>query len=90
MYTHTHYSAAQDVKARAPTSTPTTHLTYTPTELDCLALMFTLVKILFVCGGVQCIPALCAVIEPLRVGQELHLTSIRNEHAYYRYVLWSC
>jgi len=56
---------------------------YPAEELQILALMFTAVKMLYVCGGLQVLPALVNMLEPLRVDRDLHLTLIRNEHAYY-------
>lgn len=56
---------------------------YSDQELNMLALMFTAVKILYVQGAVQVLPKLCQLIEPVRLGRDLHLTLIRNEHAYY-------
>jgi hypothetical protein len=56
---------------------------YTEQELLTLAVCFTAVKLLFLCGGLQVLPALINVLEPLRKGHKLHLTLIRNEHAYY-------
>jgi hypothetical protein len=38
---------------------------------------------MFVAGALQPLPALVTVIEPLRRGRRLHLTTVRNEHAYY-------
>ena len=52
-------------------------------DIDLLALHFALVKILFLTGRMKFIPPLIQVIEPGRVGQELHKTTIRNEQAYY-------
>ena len=45
--------------------------------------MMTAVKMLYVCGGLQVLPTLINLLEPLRVDRDLHLTLIRNEHAYY-------
>jgi hypothetical protein len=74
---------------------------YNADELDLLALLCTVVKILYVVGDLDLIPPLVALIgsfalllpllqfahlplaEPTRAGRELHLTTIRNEHAYY-------
>lgn len=56
---------------------------YSPAELSLLAICFTAVKILYVCGALQVIPHLVSLLEPLRLHRELHLTTIRNEHAYY-------
>ncbi|KAL3669720.1 hypothetical protein V7S43_005100 [Phytophthora oleae] len=52
-------------------------------ELDLMACFFTIVKILFVNGQLSALPALIRVLEPLRLGRDLHQTSIRNEQAYY-------
>lgn len=56
---------------------------YSEVELNNLAMMMLCVKILYVTGCLQVIPALMHLIEPLRIGRELHLTAARNEHAYY-------
>eukprot|EP00741_Cyanophora_paradoxa_P008807 tig00001376_g8524.t1 len=56
---------------------------YSADELDLLALFMTAVKICFVTGALAAIPPLAALIEPVRAGRELHLTTIRNEQAYY-------
>jgi len=56
---------------------------YSPDELDLLALLCTAVKILYVVGTLDLIPPFVELIEPAREGRELHLTTIRNEHAYY-------
>jgi tetratricopeptide (TPR) repeat protein len=53
------------------------------TELDLLACFFTVVKVLFVSGRLSALPPLIHALEPLRLGCELHRTSIRNEQAYY-------
>ncbi|OQS04843.1 hypothetical protein THRCLA_02951 [Thraustotheca clavata] len=52
---------------------------------DLLALLFTLVKILFLEGCMTFLPQIITLIEPLRMqyGHHLHQTTIRNEHAYY-------
>ena len=55
---------------------------YPPDELQMIALMFTALKMLYVCGGLQVLPTLINMLEPLRVDRDLHLTLIRNEHAY--------
>lgn len=52
-------------------------------ELDLLACFFTVVKILFIKGRLLSIPPLIQALEPLRRGRDLHLTTIRNEQAYY-------
>ena len=53
--------------------------------LDLLALLFTLVKVLYNCGNLGVLPDLIKLIEPVRLAskEELHKTSIRNEAAYY-------
>jgi tetratricopeptide (TPR) repeat protein len=52
-------------------------------DLQLLALLFVAVKILFLHGALQVLPAMVHLLEPVRQGRDLHLTSIRNEHAYY-------
>jgi len=42
-----------------------------------------MVKILYVVGALALIPPLVGVIEEARRGWDMHLTTIRNEHAYY-------
>lgn len=56
---------------------------YAAAELNLLAIYLTTVKVLYVCGALQVIPSLITLIEPLRRDRELHMTTIRNEHAYY-------
>ena len=68
--------AATDAKLKCRSS-------YKDAELDLLALWFTAAKLLYLHGALAPIPALVRLIEPLRVDQDLHLTVIRNEHAYY-------
>ena len=76
-------AAAPVVKGQSTSSAIRPHAEYSNEALNILALMFTAVKMLFVCGALQPIPALIALIEPLRVHKQLHLTLIRNEHAYH-------
>jgi tetratricopeptide (TPR) repeat protein len=52
-------------------------------ELDFMALCFTLVKVLYVHGQLDRIPPLVTLVETVRNGWDFHLTSIRNEQAYY-------
>lgn len=66
----------------APPPKKSTAVPYPPEELQLIALMFTAVKMLYVCGGLQVLPTLINLLEPLRVERDLHLTLIRNEHAY--------
>ena len=58
---------------------------YRSEELDLLALLFTLVKIIFNAGMLSALPGLIELIEPVRTStaKPLHQTLIRNEHAYY-------
>eukprot|EP01105_Mastigella_eilhardi_P016429 TRINITY_DN3756_c0_g1_i1.p1 TRINITY_DN3756_c0_g1~~TRINITY_DN3756_c0_g1_i1.p1 ORF type:complete len:876 (-),score=225.18 TRINITY_DN3756_c0_g1_i1:799-3138(-) len=56
---------------------------YTAEELDLLALFFTGVKLLYVTGFLAFIPPLVALLEPCRERRDLHLTTIRNEQAYF-------
>jgi hypothetical protein len=56
---------------------------YNADELDLLALHFTMVKILYVVGALALVPPLIKIIEEARRGWDMHLTTIRNEHAYY-------
>ncbi|KAJ3433220.1 hypothetical protein M0812_22173 [Anaeramoeba flamelloides] len=62
---------------------PKTKCNYTPNTLDLLAAIFTLTKILFVKGYIRFIPDICNLVNTFRANQELHLTSIRNEAAYF-------
>jgi len=54
-------------------------------ELNALAVVFTMVKIMYLCGAFRCLPRVISVIERLRIHLEvpLHYTTIRNEAAYY-------
>lgn len=56
---------------------------YSAADLDFLALLMTACKLLFLQGRLAALPALVNAIEPARVGRSLHLTLIRNEHAYF-------
>lgn len=56
---------------------------YTEYELYVLALVFTLVKILYVKGALQYIPFIIKILDPCCKGHDLHQTNIRNEAAYY-------
>ncbi|CAM9673495.1 unnamed protein product [Chrysoparadoxa australica] len=59
--------------------------TYSATDLDLLALYFTIAKILYIKGSLAVLPDLVRLIEPCRQRSKipLHRTSIRNEQAYY-------
>ena len=74
----------------ALTSAIKPHPLYSPATLNRLAMLFTMVKLLYVNGVLQPIPALVALLEPTRERKELHLTLIRNEHAYYSTVAQLC
>jgi len=55
------------------------------TELELLALYFTVVKIFYVNGYLSAVPLFIKLLDPLfKANEKLHLTSIRNEQAYYR------
>mmetsp|Transcript_86982 Transcript_86982/g.130416 ORF Transcript_86982/g.130416 Transcript_86982/m.130416 type:complete len:837 (-) Transcript_86982:22-2532(-) len=54
-----------------------------PEQLDLLAVLFTLVKILYVTGNLQLVFEIISKVELVRSGKQLHMTTIRNEHAYY-------
>ncbi|GLC38231.1 hypothetical protein PLESTB_001084900 [Pleodorina starrii] len=60
-------------------------VSYSSDELDELALLFTLAKVLFVGGALTAAARLCELVEPLRCASavELHTTLIRNEAAYF-------
>lgn len=66
----------------SPPPKKSTAVPYPADELQMIALMFTALKMLYVCGGLQVLPTLINMLEPLRVDRDLHLTLIRNEHAY--------
>eukprot|EP01065_Artemidia_motanka_P050046 TRINITY_DN8476_c0_g1_i1.p1 TRINITY_DN8476_c0_g1~~TRINITY_DN8476_c0_g1_i1.p1 ORF type:complete len:851 (+),score=309.44 TRINITY_DN8476_c0_g1_i1:63-2615(+) len=55
----------------------------TAEELDLTALWVTAVKSLFALGAVAALPPLVVLIDRLRRGRDLHLTTIRNEQAYF-------
>ena len=63
---------------------------YGAEELDLLALFFTAVKLLFGMGALPPLPPLLRLLEPARGVQELHLTLVRNENAYYCCVAQLC
>lgn len=56
---------------------------YTDDERYLLAFWFTLVKVLFIKGQLQYIPALLELLQPLYEGHDLHHSNIRNEAAYF-------
>ena len=57
--------------------------TYAFDELDVIAVWFSVVKNLFQMGCVAALPKLINILDPLRRGQDLHQTLIRNEQAYF-------
>ncbi|KAF2074496.1 hypothetical protein CYY_004201 [Polysphondylium violaceum] len=56
---------------------------YNKEELDYLSLWFTLTKILYTLGILEPLPALIKLLEPAKKGRDLHLTTVRNEQAYF-------
>ena len=87
--------------SQAPTTTTTTttasvqcplrnkqwcKITYSPQELDLVALFFTVAKVLYLKGRLSALPALVELLEACRMQSvtPLHQTTIRNEHAYYQ------
>ncbi|XP_062521933.1 uncharacterized protein LOC134196728 isoform X2 [Corticium candelabrum] len=66
--------AHSDPKARDP---------YSAEQLDLVAFYFTLVKILYFSGALELIKPLCSVLDMAHSGRELHLSTIRNENAYF-------
>jgi hypothetical protein len=56
---------------------------YADETLDLLALLCTCAKLCYAVGALSVIPALVALVEPIRQGRPFHQTTIRNEHAYY-------
>jgi GrpB-like predicted nucleotidyltransferase (UPF0157 family) len=52
-------------------------------ELDFMAMLFVLVKLLYLENDVGSVASIVTLIELERNGWEFHLTSVRNEHAYY-------
>ncbi|EGG22225.1 hypothetical protein DFA_04343 [Cavenderia fasciculata] len=56
---------------------------YTKDDEDFLAFWYTIVKVLYVHGILEPLPELIDLLEPTRVGRNLHLTTVRNEHAYF-------
>lgn len=56
---------------------------YTEEQRYLLALLLTLVKVLYIKGALAYIPALMKLLDPCCEGHSLHETNIRNEYAYY-------
>jgi tetratricopeptide (TPR) repeat protein len=80
---HDVYNRFTPKRDPSPDVDPSNATIFSASELDVLALLETVVKILFVCGVLQPLPALINLIEPLRKDQKLHRTGIRNENAYF-------
>ena len=59
---------------------------YSDSDLDLLALGFTAIKVLYHLGYLSCLPEFYRLLEPARRASQtpIHLTTIRNEHAYYQ------
>ena len=74
-----------DAEQGRPSESPLSHPggTYTPDELDLLAIYFTIVKVTYRGGALVTSARIVKVVEGARRARHLHLTSIRNEHAYY-------
>ncbi|EFJ52545.1 hypothetical protein VOLCADRAFT_116030 [Volvox carteri f. nagariensis] len=75
--------------SRRPLSTGQGKVSYSSDQLDELALLFTLAKVLFVGGALTAAARLCDLVEPMRRASavELHTTLIRNEAAYFGCVM---
>eukprot|EP01083_Nonionella_stella_P077146 210483_1 len=56
---------------------------YSDSELSLLSLHFTIVKILYVCGCLKPLTKLVDLIHKVKGKYDIHLTLVRNEHAYY-------
>jgi tetratricopeptide (TPR) repeat protein len=56
---------------------------YAGHQLELLAILFTMVKVLFLCGNLDVARVLVRCVNPLRAGQQLHKTTMRNEQAYF-------
>jgi len=61
------------------------HVEYSQDDYDLLAILFTVVKILYHKGNLGILPELVKAVEPLRIQSkvEIYRTNIRNENAYY-------
>jgi tetratricopeptide (TPR) repeat protein len=73
--------ANADVISAAPSAKEA----YNDSDLDLMAIGFTAVKILYHAGKIALLPRLFKHLEPARTASltAIHMTSIRNEHAYY-------
>lgn len=78
------FSAAMDKELLVePITQQEDTFTFTPDQLYLLALLHTLVKILYVKGYLSVLPFITDIIDPLSDNKDLHLTNIRNEAAYF-------
>uniref|UniRef100_A0A7S3DFI8 Uncharacterized protein n=1 Tax=Palpitomonas bilix TaxID=652834 RepID=A0A7S3DFI8_9EUKA len=73
----------KDAAMRSRLSALNEPLRYNEDELDLLAILFTVVKVVFLEGDLFSLFSLVELIEPARRGLPLHTTTIKNEHAYY-------
>ncbi|KAM9961394.1 hypothetical protein ACTFIR_004239 [Dictyostelium discoideum] len=60
-----------------------TPIPYTQDELDIMGLWFATSKVCYASGILEPLPELIALLEKTRVGRDLHMTSSRNENAYF-------
>ncbi|KAN0030379.1 hypothetical protein ACTA71_010144 [Dictyostelium dimigraforme] len=72
---------SEDILAVSP-DLPTP-IPYTQDELDIMGLWFATSKVCYASGILEPLPELIALLEKTRVGRDLHMTSSRNENAYF-------
>ncbi|KAK5575602.1 hypothetical protein RB653_006735 [Dictyostelium firmibasis] len=72
---------SEDILAVSP-DLPTP-IPYTQDELDIMGLWFATSKVCYASGILEPLPELVALLEKTRVGRDLHMTSSRNENAYF-------
>ncbi|XP_078693360.1 uncharacterized protein LOC144923048 isoform X1 [Branchiostoma floridae x Branchiostoma belcheri] len=80
IYLHATYPRVSGISADVQ---PPQQRAYNDQELNLLAVMFTLVKILFVKGALGLVPSFTKLLDPAHADRDLHTTLIRNEAAYY-------
>ncbi|XP_078613296.1 uncharacterized protein LOC144882989 [Branchiostoma floridae x Branchiostoma japonicum] len=80
IYLHATYPRVSGISADVQ---PPQQRAYNDQELNLLAVMFTLVKILFVKGALGLLPSFTKLLDPAHADRDLHTTLIRNEAAYY-------
>ncbi|CAH1245203.1 Hypp7447 [Branchiostoma lanceolatum] len=80
IYLHATYPRVSGISADMQ---PPQQRAYNDQELNLLAVMFTLVKILFVKGALGLLPSFTKLLDPAHADRDLHTTLIRNEAAYY-------